>query len=786
MGAMVLPMTNAVAQKKPVIKSVDMTIPIPKPGESLFDAREFQLTSAKTEYGDLAADGEISVAELDWIGDFNTNDDGDMFFRDGFNYKVRLKFMINPDGKYTTDYVFTGKDYYIDGSRIKATVNGMDVKVLNSAPFFIGTEFTVKVGSGGAGSERAKAQQQKSDYELNKNSYRASLKAYSTAEADAACPDTNPVDLIVITDDHKPEFYAGAAPSHTNYLGQDCMRVTKIIVDTEDCYAAGQVNNTVMGPYNIKEVWLSDKVDALEFMMGICQAMQGYRDDDTGIYYPTCSMLFHSKRATLFVPEAAVPALLGRVTRSTWRNKLLFAIRTYTGDVYAAQRTGISATKPFCTNHVFTDMVAAADKICSYSTCKVGPRYYFSCKICGECEHNDKHLFTNYGPVNGTPELLAHEYDQPLANDQAYIGVNAAGHHVWWYSCIWCGHSEGYELRHITKLEWKGSGNEASYAQFCEAMKSNAESQEEEARLVTTVLPGMFILPYKSEAKMSGEFQSAVNFALNDNLLDDNVLGNDYTGPVNHFQLRSLAVRLAEEMLRKEVKVGKKLRAQFYDDYSAKAAAMGLLDGHFSGADAPADTAPATRQDVATIIYRTLRYIENQRRYSYSEYDSRLDSYTDRGSIAPWAEEAAAFMDAFGLVRPSSASSFAPEDVFTIEQAIEVTEKSTHAQQLGWYQARSWGENIGRGYFGNVCLFPDAGGPTNHFISPGERIWVTGPRLGGMCKFLPVTDCYSGQTLYIDAEWFRPIRPQVFTQDDTTVKSIRFKDYVDGQYIWGY
>ena len=52
---------DASAQNKPVIKSVDFTLPIPKPGESLFDAREFQFTSAKTEYGDLAPSWEIAV-----------------------------------------------------------------------------------------------------------------------------------------------------------------------------------------------------------------------------------------------------------------------------------------------------------------------------------------------------------------------------------------------------------------------------------------------------------------------------------------------------------------------------------------------------------------------------------------------------------------------------------------------------------------------------------------------------------------------------------------------------
>lgn len=41
-----------------------------------------------------------------------------------------------------------------------------------------------------------------------------------------------------------------------------------------------------------------------------------------------------------------------------------------------------------------------------------------------------------------------------------------------------------------------------------------------------------------------------------------------------------------------------------------------------------------------------------------------------------------------------------------------------------------------------------------HFISPCERVWVTGPRVGGMWGFLPI------------------------------VEPLRTKDYFDREYIW--
>ena len=178
MAAILLPLT-ASAQDKPKIKSIDLVIPVPKPGTDLWDAREVQATSATTEYGDLVPTGDVQIMEADYIGDFVEKDSGEMLFKSGFDYKAVFKVMVNPSGKYQTDYYFKNNDYGIDGSRIKITVNGKEAKVKPSTPYFISIETMVSVGKGGAGSEREAALNMKSDYELNKDSYRRSRKAYS-------------------------------------------------------------------------------------------------------------------------------------------------------------------------------------------------------------------------------------------------------------------------------------------------------------------------------------------------------------------------------------------------------------------------------------------------------------------------------------------------------------------------------------------------------------------------------------------------------------------------------
>lgn len=758
-AGLLLPMCG-LAQNKPKIKSVDFTIQIPTPGMSLFDAREFQFTSAKTEFGELSKTGEIQVCSLDWIGDFREDDDGDMFFKDGFTYKAQLKFLIASD-KYDTDYIFKDNEYYIDGSRISATVNGVKAKVMNSAPFCINIEFSLLVGKGGKNSERDLAQSKPTDYELNKDSYRASMKAYSLSEADVACPDTNPHEVVVVNDKYHPSFRA-MREFGNDFVGHENMLVTKIIVDTdnENIYGdvASDVNNTIQGPYNIREVWISDRVDAVKFMRGLFAAIRG-DSSESDIYYPQCSYLFHAQRATLFIPETAVADVMAMFNRPTWSFHTLFSLKTYSGDVYSAQKAGEAAAKQFCASHIFTDKVAAADKVFRYGTCSNKTEYYYSCKYCGKCEHNDKHLFSESGQNCDTG---VHQYEMPLADDQAYVGVNAAGQHLWWYSCIWCGHSQGYGQKHVSKAEWQATGNSGSYEMYRKEMAKMAEQYEENALLTTTAQPGMFILKRKSDAKMNPAFQSSVNFALNDNLLDDNLLGNDYTLPLNYLQLSSLAEHLVKELTGNEV----------------KASSIGVDKA--LGGKIPADDSPVSRQVMAAVMYRALRYIEERGVYSYTEFSSGLGKYSDSSRIAPWAKEAMAFMEALGLMGASSNGILSPERVSSIEEAIELAEKCTHAHQLGWYQARSWGEGAGRSFFGNVCYSPNKGTSNNHTYAPGERVWVTGSRSGGMSKFLPILEPYTGQILYVDAEWFRPVRKFVYTSKRTITGPVIFKDYFEG------
>ena len=106
---------------------------------------------------------------------------------------------------------------------------------------------------------------------------------------------------------------------------------------------------------------------------------------------------------------------------------------------------------------------------------------------------------------------------EDIANDQAYIGVNAAGEHLYWKSCVYCGISHSYHMKHLVPRDQKMMGMDGTFEQYKAGMLENLKSTENMCLLQTT-LPSdeMFILPRKSEAKMSVWAQDGVNRALCD------------------------------------------------------------------------------------------------------------------------------------------------------------------------------------------------------------------------------------------------------------------------------
>ena len=450
-----------------------------------------------------------------------------------------------------------------------------------------------------------------------------------------------------------------------------------------------------------------------------------------GRHYMEQSTKLYTAKGTLFIPENAGKAVLDYLDLDA--TEPTYTIRTYRGDVFEAQKAGVAATKLLtCTKHVFTAKIEAADRVCQYNTCKQPFKWYYSCRVCGKCERNKAHTFS---ARPGAEVLEWHDMNENIANDQAYIGVNAAGEHIYWKSCIYCGISHSYHMRHLTPRDQKMMGMEGSFEDFKVAMLENLKSIEDMC-LLETELPSdqMFILPRKSEAKMSVWAQDGVNRALCDNLVDDTVLGNDYTKPVTREQLRSIMTLLVKEMSGK--------------DASAKAIGLDAATLPQSGS--------VTRQELAAYIHRALLYLEQNTELAYSEYESRLPKYTDHAQIKEWAKEPMAFCNALEVIDPKTATTLAPNEVCTIELALTTAERATMAHRTGWYQAVSTGE---------LEDFLSSIGERNHytFVSTFgncDRIWASRVK-NGMYNSLPTIEPFTGSRCYVDAQALHPIRAKM-------------------------
>lgn len=735
---LLLPATLWADTAKKKIKSVEITMDAPTPGMDIEDAEKLALKAVNTTYGDLFKSGVITLREISWDGEFGENKKGIPTLKAGYPYIATIQIMIDTNGDYQTDYVMKDGDYVLSPENFKATVNGMPARLLTSAPYFpiMQVTFTIPGGNGGP----LKKDHHFLDYDVLKKEYRSTLPYISRKEADEVYPHSHPLDVLVIDKiDKLYEFMHEKYISSSGhaYKNHNTLLMTKVIIDVSngsENHNISEFAETLGGQYstifNLKEVWLSPKVDAVKYVKDLNKATID-RLSGWGRHYMGQSTKLYTAKGTLFIPENAGKAVLDCLALDA--TEPTYTIRTYRGDVFEAQKAGVAATKLLtCTKHVFTAKIEAADRVCQYNTCKQPFKWYYSCKVCGKCERNKAHTF---GGGTGAEVLEWHSMGEDIANDQAYIGVNAAGEHLYWKSCIYCGISHSYHMKHLVPRDQKMMGMDGTFEQYKAGMLENLKSTENMCLLQTT-LPSdeMFILPRKSEAKMSVWAQDGVNRALCDNLIDDAVLGNDYTKPVTREQLRSIMTLLVKEMSGKD----------------ASAGAIGLDDA------ALPKSGSVTRQELAAYIHRTLLYLEQNSELAYSEYESRLPKYTDHTQIKEWAKEPMAFCNALEVIDPKTATTLAPNEVCTIEFALTTAERATMAHRTGWYQAVSPGE---------LEDFLSPIGERNHytFVSTFgncDRIWASRVK-NGMYNSLPTTEPFTGARCYVDARALHPIRAKM-------------------------
>ena len=109
----------------------------------------------------------------------------------------------------------------------------------------------------------------------------------------------------------------------------------------------------------------------------------------------------------------------------------------------------------------------------------------------------------------------------------------------------------------------------------------------------------------------------------------------------------------------------------FNDDESEdvlKAAAIGVVKGVGNGNFAPENK--ITRQEIAVMMYRAIRYVEKCKGKTFITNNTDISSFTDSAKVATWASEAVGNLCNNGIMKGTSDTTLSPLSNTTKEQAI--------------------------------------------------------------------------------------------------------------------
>ena len=371
---------------------------------------------------------------------------------------------------------------------------------------------------------------------INKT-YRELIKKqiYTEKQADSLWWKLNERDMILTP--IKEETLLGDRYYDSLLRSDESLNVTRLLVDYPTATASYLYGQSPL--QNIREVWLSPQVDSWEYINDLQKV---FADLGAALYFDGSGGMFNG-----------------------------FC------------KKGDSAAREWCPGHEYTGKAYTASRMKQHMTCQQPNEWYYSCKWCGKCEYNPKHTFSD-----GVPKSPAHDFARFDISDKNYIGTNKQGEEVYCLSCRWCGiNTRDDDLGLTYKFFLYSTGNKdvpgmkEAYNMYMEQKKNSWKKggQNYEYSLNVTTKDNIntfsFAVPKfkKVVAKISENAQDGVYWAARNGLVDESVLGDDFTKPLTRLQASAIAVAIAEKLSGKSVSSAK---SKTYSDtksrYALKAA----------------------------------------------------------------------------------------------------------------------------------------------------------------------------------------------------------------------
>lgn len=591
---------------------------------------------------------------------------------------------------------------------------------------------------------------------INK-SYRKIIKKqiYTEKQADALWWKLNERDMILTP--IKEETLLGDHYYGPLLKSDESLNVTRLLVDYPTATASYLYGQSPL--QNIREVWLSPQVDSWEYINDLQEV---FADLGAALYFDGSGGMFNGFCTIYVSDEGELPN--GLLSYSSKPLSPVYFVKVYSGDVYEAFKKGDSAAREWCPGHEYTGKAYTASRMKQHMTCQQPNEWYYSCKWCGKCEYNPKHTFSD-----GVPKSPVHDFARFDISDKNFAGKNKQGENVYYLSCRWCGiNKRDSDISDFTYEYFRyGAGHKdtpevrAAYNMYMEQKKNSwkkgGQNYEQALEVSTKVNlnPWSFAVPKSKDvkAKISENAQDGVYWAARNGLVDESVLGDDFTKPLTRMQASAIAVTLAEKLSGKSVSSAKsKTYSDTKSKYALKAAGAGIYGGASEGKFNP--DGAVDRQQLATFFYQALMYAKKNKNVRYTPYESKLARYSDNAGIADWAKEAAAFMDALGLVEGSSRTKFLPEETLTIEQALVIANNSLDAPNIGWYQSGpSDTDKLELRHSTNDFQLQNCGAQTQLEYRYYERFWRPFsipeiPAAAAVLERFAVLDPYTNERLY--------------------------------------
>lgn len=541
-------------------------------------------------------------------------------------------------------------------------------------------------------------------------------------------------------------------------LGREEMKysaATRVLIDypaDKDCVAPSGAS--MFYHPNAKEFWLSPEMDLNVFL----QSFFGARGNKEPLY------AYNSNGGTtwdftLYVSDKVLPEGLLSLRSPSGASPSIrlrkFRTLLYSGDVYEAfERAGRGEKvgREWCPGHVYTDKIMTADRTVSNRSCLKTEWYYYSCRHCGKCEYNDRHIFATdvYGKTrDDLSGAMDHVWGR-IIDPSHYVGVNVEGDPVYVNTCLICGNDYRQVERcdaYVTPQRFKyltAAAMEISYEQYAEQCRKSWDSHVVKHMLKATVEhphPCSFAVEAEKvvSAKVDPWAMNDVQYASQNDLVDLSLMGDDYTRPISRLQFCSVAVRFVEKLLERKL----------------TADPAGIFGDILGATSDSGQDAALTREQMAACMYRCLMYVREHSNMRFTPYESRLDTYEDANKLSSWAVEPMAFMNALGLVPAKTATTLDPGGICTVQEVLQVAFRSLSADDIGWYQC-----------YKVPSMYPfyrNHGPITQTSYDLGDRVWVSAKDAEG---WLSVIDPCNGLDRQVPVGDFRPIRVLKDTDDD--------------------